>query len=210
MEEGADNDVVALDLLALVVDDLDRAGLVEDDVPALGGLHQAQRLVLDRAGGLDADLGGLEAAGGDAADVEGAHRQLGAGLADRLRGDDADGVADLGDAVGGRVDAVRLGVDAVLGRRCERRHDLHALDADVLDLGRDLLGDELAGAHDVSEGLSGFLTLSLEQRPMMRSFRPTISSSPSMIAFFHTPSRAPQSSSAMMTSIATSQSLRVR
>ena len=31
----------------------------------------------------------------------------------------------------------------------------------------------------VSVGLSGFLTLSLEQRPMMRSLRPTISSSPS-------------------------------
>ena len=62
----------------------------------------------------------------------------------------------------------------------------------------------------VSEGFSGFFTLSLEQRPMMRSFRPTISSSPSMIAFFHTPSRAPQSSSAMMTSMATSHSLRVR
>ena len=30
-----------------------------------------------------------------------------------------------------------------------------------------------------SLGLSGFLTLSLEQRPMMRSLRPTISSSPS-------------------------------
>ena len=74
-------------------------------------------MVLDHARGLDADLGGLEAAGGDAADVERAHRQLGARLADRLRGDDADGVADLGDAVRGRVDAVGLGVDAVLATR---------------------------------------------------------------------------------------------
>jgi hypothetical protein len=61
-----------------------------------------------------------------------------------------------------------------------------------------------------SEGLIGLWTSSLEKRPMMRSFRPTISSSPSKIAFFQTPSRAPQSSSAMITSIATSQSLRVR
>ena len=58
-----------------------------------------------------------------------------------------------------------------LRRGGERRHDLHALDADVLDLGRDLLGDELAGALAaissvisspeptiVSLGLSGFLT----------------------------------------------------
>ena len=43
VKEGADNDVVALELLALVVDDLDRAGLVEDDVAALGRLHEAER-----------------------------------------------------------------------------------------------------------------------------------------------------------------------
>ncbi len=38
VEEGADHDVVVLELLALVVEDLDRAGLVEDDVAALGRL----------------------------------------------------------------------------------------------------------------------------------------------------------------------------
>ncbi len=36
----------------------------------------------------------------------------------------------------------------VLAGRGERRHDLDALDADVVDLGGDLLGDELAGADD--------------------------------------------------------------
>jgi hypothetical protein len=42
VQEGADHDVVALELLALVVEDLDRAGLVEDDVSAVGRLHEAQ------------------------------------------------------------------------------------------------------------------------------------------------------------------------
>src|ERR1017187_2269036 len=90
VQEGADDDVVALELLALLVEDQDRAGLVEDDVAALGGLHEPQAAVLDHADGLDADLGRLEPARRDAADVERAHRQLGAGLADRLGGDDAD------------------------------------------------------------------------------------------------------------------------
>ena len=38
---------------------------------------------------------------GDAARVERPHRQLRAGLADRLRGDDPDRVADLDDLAGG-------------------------------------------------------------------------------------------------------------
>ena len=151
MEEGADDDVVGLELLALVVDDLDRAGLVEDDVAALGGLHQAQTAVLDDAGRADADLGGLEPAGGDATDVERTHGQLRAGLADRLRGDDADGVADLGDLVGGRVDAVGLGVDAD-ACSCEVSGDMTLTRSmpDVLDLRGDLLGDEFAGADDAA------------------------------------------------------------
>ena len=44
VQERADHDVVALELLALLVDDLDGAGLVEDDVAALGGLHEAKGL----------------------------------------------------------------------------------------------------------------------------------------------------------------------
>src|SRR5690606_18207154 len=112
MEEGADHDVVGLDLAILGINDDDRTGLVEHDVGTFGGLHEAEAAILDLAGGAHADLGGLETAGGDAADVERAHGELGARLADGLRGDDADGVAGLGHAVGRGVDAVALAVDA--------------------------------------------------------------------------------------------------
>ncbi len=49
---------------------------------------------------------------GDAAGVEGAHGELRAGLADRLRGDDADRVAGLGELARGRVAPVAAGADA--------------------------------------------------------------------------------------------------
>ena len=148
VQERADHDVVGLEFLVLVVDDLDRAGLVQHDARAVGGRTRRRPLVLDHAARADADFRGLESAGRDATDVEGAHRELRAGFADRLRGDDADRVADLRDAVGRGIDAVGLRVDAVFAGRGERRHDLHALDADVVDLGGSFLGDEVAGADE--------------------------------------------------------------
>ena len=47
--------------------------------------------------------------------VEGTHRQLGAGLADGLGGDDADRLADVHQLAGGQRAAVALGADADLG-----------------------------------------------------------------------------------------------
>ena len=50
---------------------------------------------------------------GDAAGVERPHRQLRARLADRLRGDDADRLADADQLAGGQVAAVAGAADAV-------------------------------------------------------------------------------------------------
>jgi hypothetical protein len=47
-----------------------------------------------------------------AADMERPHRQLRARLADGLRGDDADRLAELDHLAGGKVAAVALGADA--------------------------------------------------------------------------------------------------
>jgi hypothetical protein len=64
--------------------------------------------------------------------VEGTHRQLGAGLADGLRGDDADRLAHVHPLAGGKRAAVALGADADLGLA-----DQHVVRLDGLDAGVD-------------------------------------------------------------------------
>src|SRR5207247_10701692 len=57
----------------------------------------------------------------DAARVERPHRQLRAGLADRLRGDDPDRVADLAHPAGRQEDAVAAPADAELAAALQHR-----------------------------------------------------------------------------------------
>ncbi len=83
----------------------------------------------------------LRDARGRAADVERAHRQLRAGLADRLGGDDADREAELDQLAGREVAPVALGADAAPRGAGQHRADLDLLDAGVLDRRRQLLGD---------------------------------------------------------------------
>ena len=95
VEGGAHLDGVGLEFVAFLVGDGDGAVLVEDDDLALLVADGAEVAVAEVALALEDDLGGLGDGGGGAADVEGAHGELGAGLADGLGGDDADGGADL-------------------------------------------------------------------------------------------------------------------
>ena len=69
--------------------------------------------------------------------VEGTHRELGAGLADRLGGDDADRLADVDDLAGRQRAAVagRAGADLALAGQ-------HAAHPDLGDAGRDQRVDE--------------------------------------------------------------------
>src|SRR6516164_6622321 len=72
-----------------------------------------------------------------AADVEGAHGQLGAGLADGLRRDDADGFAHVDGSAAGKIAPVAFGTDAIGCLAGEHRTDaqlLHARSDDRLDL----------------------------------------------------------------------------
>src|SRR5205807_1230808 len=69
-----------------------------------------------------------------AADVEGAHGELGARLADRLRRDDADRLAEIDRRAAGKIAPVALGADAVLGLAGEHRTDADRLYAALLDL----------------------------------------------------------------------------
>jgi hypothetical protein len=61
--------------------------------------------------------------------VEGTHRQLRARLADRLRGDHADRLADVDQRTAAEVAAVALGAQAVAGVAGQRRAHLDFVDA---------------------------------------------------------------------------------
>src|SRR6266851_5339795 len=94
-----------------------------------------------------------------ATDVERTHRELGAGFADRLGGDDADRFAVVDRRAAGEVAAVALAADAVDEFAGQRGAYLHFLDAGLLqgvDMG--LLHQRAALDHDlVGRGISQIL-----------------------------------------------------
>src|SRR3954467_9439999 len=146
---GAPRERLAV-LLAGLVGDHDRAGTVRvldrDRARDRGDLRQA--LGLARLEQLDdARQAVRDVRAGDAAGVERPHGQLRAGLADRLRGDDADRVADLGDDARGERAPVALLAHA--RGRAALEHRAHR-DADAVlaverldDLGQLLAADDL-------------------------------------------------------------------
>ena len=83
-----------------------------------------------------------------AADVEGAHRELRARLADRLRGDDADRLAHIDRRAAREIAPVAGAADAVLRLAGQDRADLHLLDAGGVDRRHVLLDDHPAGFDD--------------------------------------------------------------
>ena len=90
----------------------------------------------------------LRAALGRAADVEGTHGELRAGLADRLRRDDADRLADIGKGAAREIAPVAEAAHAVFAITGQHRADLHHLDVGALDRVDAALVDHLAGVHD--------------------------------------------------------------
>jgi hypothetical protein len=88
-----------------------------------------------------------------AADVERAQRELRARLADGLRGQDADRLAQVDRRHGRQVAAVAHAADAALRLARQHRADLDRLDAGVLDgVGR-LLVDQLAASTSSSPSI---------------------------------------------------------
>ena len=83
-----------------------------------------------------------------AADVERAHRQLRAGLADRLRRDDADRLAHVDRRAAREIAAVAGAADAVLGLAGQHGADLDFLDAGRIDRRHVLFDDHRARGHD--------------------------------------------------------------
>src|SRR5439155_1099101 len=148
LQLGAVHDRVALALPPTIVGHADLAVAVGGHEVAVAVHDGAEVVELHHARALRLVLGRLDDAAGRAADVERPHRELRAGLADGLRGDDADGLAQLGQAAGAEVAAVAEHADAALGVAGEAGADAHALEARVLDLLRRLLDDLVVGLDD--------------------------------------------------------------
>src|SRR5207253_945024 len=102
-EARAVNDVVALLLAVLFIDDGDQSGAVHGDGSAATAFDELHVHELDNAVVARFERGALGDARGGSADVEGAHGQLRAGFADGLRGDDANRFAQFDHAAGGEV-----------------------------------------------------------------------------------------------------------
>src|SRR3546814_10953128 len=98
--------------------------------------------------GLDGGL--LGTALGRAADVEGAHGELGARLADRLRGDDADRLADVHLGAAGEVAPVAGAADAAYRHAPLRRADEEGVEAGTPDLVGLVLLNEVTALHDAT------------------------------------------------------------
>ena len=98
-------------------------------------------------GRLDARL--LGAALDRAADVEGAHGELGARLADRLRRDDADRLADVDGGAAGKIAPVARAAQTPFSvSQVSTERILTSVDAGPLDRLDLVLVDQLAGLDD--------------------------------------------------------------
>ena len=147
-ERRAHLELVGVELVAALRVDLERAVLVEDDLAPLVVAHAAHVDELGDAVVLEDDLRDLRGRGRGSADVERTHRQLRAGLADGLRGDDADGRADLDLLAGREVASVALRAHSVLCVAGEAGADPDLLDAGLVDPVARLLVDDLVRRDD--------------------------------------------------------------
>src|SRR5712691_2932346 len=142
------NDVVALLLAALFIDDGDEAGAVHGDGGAPAALDELEVHELDHTVVARFERGAFGNASGSSTDVERAHGELRAGFTDGLRGNDADGFAELDHAAGGKVATVAESANTTAGFTGEHGTDAHAFDAGSLHLVRKLFGDFLVHVHD--------------------------------------------------------------
>ena len=148
LEARAVYDVVPFFFAALFVDNGDQAGAVHRDDLLTAALDHLQVDKLHEAIVASLDFRLFGDASGGAADVERAHRELRARLADGLRGDDADRFAHLNEAPGGEVAAVAASANTAPGFASEHGANLHAFDAGRLHGIGQLFGDFLVDLDD--------------------------------------------------------------
>ncbi|CFW85983.1 Uncharacterised protein [Bordetella pertussis] len=131
---GAIRDLVALALAAVVVEDGQFAGTRNRHTLALGVGDIAHRAgEADRAVGLGFHGAGQGRTRSGATDVERPHGELRARFADRLRGDDADGLAHVDVRTAAQIAAIAMRAQAVTRFARQRRADLDFVHAQAVD-----------------------------------------------------------------------------
>ena len=157
---GAIDHGVTFLLTALLVQHRDGAGAVHHHQVAHLAADSLQADEAHRAAALGFQARLLGDARRRAADVEGAHGELRAGLADGLRGDDAGGFAQLHHASGSEITPVAHDADPAFGFAGKHGADLHPLDAGGLNGIGQLFGDLVVDVNDDA----AFVILDLLQR----------------------------------------------
>src|SRR6185312_16314901 len=147
LQTRAVHDAVRGALLALGVGDQDLHVAAHRDQLAVGVLDDVAVHDLDLAVIRRLDLGRARDLR-RAADMEGAHGELGARLADRLRRDDADGFADVHRRTAREVAAIALAAHALGKVAGQHGAHAHLLDLGLLDLLGEILGDFLVALDD--------------------------------------------------------------
>src|SRR5260370_28352935 len=127
-EASAINNVVALLFAALLIDDGDEAGAVHGDSGAAAALDVLEVHELDDAMVARLKRGALGNARSGSADVERPHGELRTRFADGLRGDDANGFAELDHPARSQVAAVAQRANAAAGLAGEHGANTDALD----------------------------------------------------------------------------------
>ena len=126
--------VVALLFAALFVDDGDQAVAVHGDQVFAAAAHDVHVNEAHEAAVAGFELGLLGDSRGRSADVERAHGELRARLADGLRGDHADRFAQFDEAAGGQVASVAAGAGPAARFAGQHGANVDALNAGGLDL----------------------------------------------------------------------------
>src|SRR5690606_14473427 len=157
-DDGAVGNLVALALAAIGIGHRQLAGAGHGHLVGLP-LHQLDVEQAGSTAGFDLDVVHRGRPRCRATDVEGAHGQLGAGLADGLGGNHADRLPDVDLVAPGQVAAITLGTDAVAGLTGAGGAHTRFIDAHGLDALHPFLVDHGAGGHGdlVAAGLEHIL-----------------------------------------------------
>ena len=138
--------LVTLALTTVFINNHHLAGAGDDDLFVLGIGHVAHRRgKAHDTGAVSFDLRSHRRPRRRTTNVEGAHGELRSRLADRLRGNDADRLADVDHGTPAQIAAIAFGAQAVAGITGQRRTYLDFVDAQFFNQITEVFADQRAG-----------------------------------------------------------------